>query len=103
MPETHWARDVITGAASCGWIAGYDDGTFRPANSITRAAATAIINRMLARNADKAYVMEHFGSLKPFSDVRDEKAWYFYNVMEAANNHDFALQGNREVWNSVKN
>ena len=103
VPETHWARDVITGAASCGWIAGYDDGTFRPANSITRAAATAIINRMLARNADKAYVMEHFGSLKPFSDVRDEKAWYFYNVMEAANNHDFALQGNREVWNSVKN
>ena len=103
VPETHWARDVITGAASCGWIAGYDDGTFRPANSITRAAATAIINRMLARTADKAYVKEHFGSLKPFSDVRDETAWYFYNVMEAANNHDFTVQENREVWNSVKN
>ena len=103
VPETHWARDVITGAASCGWIAGYDDGTFRPANSITRAAATAIINRMLARTADKEYVKEHFGDLKPFSDVRDEPAWYFYNVMEAANNHDFTVTDNQEVWNSVKN
>ncbi|MBR3570999.1 MAG: S-layer homology domain-containing protein [Oscillibacter sp.] len=103
VPETRWARDVIMGASSCGWIGGYDDGTFRPANSITRAAATAIMNRMLARVADREYVKNHFDSLKSFSDVRDETAWYFYNVMEAANNHDFSVKGSQEVWESVKN
>lgn len=43
----HWAREEIGKAASLGWIQGYEDGTFRPDQSITRAEAMTMINRVL--------------------------------------------------------
>ena len=41
----HWARGNINYAASKGWIEGYEDGTFRPDEKITRAEAAAVLNR----------------------------------------------------------
>ena len=99
VPETHWAHDAIARAASCGWIGGYEDGTFRPAASITRAAVTAIINRMLNRSADEDYVEAHFAELQSFSDTPDHSAWYFYNMMEASNEHAFSHDDGQERWN----
>ena len=98
VPETHWARDTIARASSYGWVGGYADGSFHPADSITRAAVTAIINRMLGRNADEAYVTAHGNELNQFSDVQNPDAWYYYNVAEAANEHSFARRGEKEVW-----
>ena len=60
VPSGHWARDTIARASDYGWIGGYSDGTFHPSAPITRAAVTAIINRMLNRNADVEYVAEHY-------------------------------------------
>ena len=99
VPETHWAWDVISRASTYGWIGGYDDGTFQPSASITRAAVVAIINRMLGRNAEQAYVMEHYAELNHFNDVTDSGAWYFYNIMEAANTHNFTVSLGKEQWN----
>ena len=98
VPESHWAYDVIGRASSYGWIGGYEDGTFHPASPITRAAVTAIINRMLNRSADKEYVEAHFGELLNFSDTPDHSAWYFYNMMEACNEHDFFADSGQERW-----
>ena len=99
VPPEHWAHDVITKAAFYGWIGGYADGTFQPAAPITRAAASAIINRMLGREADREYVAAHADELQGFSDVRDPDAWYYYNVMEAANEHTFKTVDGKELWN----
>ncbi|MBR5528243.1 MAG: S-layer homology domain-containing protein [Clostridia bacterium] len=41
--------DAVMYAVSEGIIAGYDDGTFRPANNITRAETVTIINRFIGR------------------------------------------------------
>ena len=100
VPPEHWAHGTITLAASCGWIGGYGDGTFRPGDQITRAAAVAIINRMLGREADAEYVGAHSGELKNFSDAQDPGAWYYYNVAEAANAHNFRKSDDgQEIWN----
>ncbi len=43
MPDItgHWAEDTIKEMADEGLISGYDDGTFRPNNDITRAEFAA--------------------------------------------------------------
>ena len=98
VPAGHWARETIARASDYGWIGGYSDGTFHPAAPITRAAVTAIINRMLNRSADEEYVAEHYAELNRFSDVTDSNAWYYYNVMEASNAHGFAVSDGKERW-----
>ena len=44
-----WARDSINAVGAKGWLQGYEDGGFRPANNITRAEVVTIVNRMLGR------------------------------------------------------
>ena len=98
VPKNDWAWDSIAKAASYGWIGGYGDGSFRPSDPITRAAAVAVINRMLGRSPDAAYITAHRYSLKRFSDVNDPNAWYYYNIAEAVNDHDFTLSDGKEIW-----
>jgi len=43
--ENHWAQEAIEEWTEAGLISGYDDGTFRPEQEITRAEFTALINR----------------------------------------------------------
>ncbi len=56
LPETHWAYDLVSRAATAGWIMGYPDGSFQPEAPITRAEVVTITNRMLNRFADEEYV-----------------------------------------------
>ena len=101
VPAGHWASKTIAQASEYGWIGGYSNGTFNPSAPITRAAVTAVINRMLGRSADQQYVAAHSGELNQFSDVQDPGAWYYYNVAEAANGHSFSKTDGKESWNSV--
>ncbi|MBR5527499.1 MAG: S-layer homology domain-containing protein, partial [Clostridia bacterium] len=41
---------AVNFAVSNGIVSGYEDGTFRPANNITRAEVVTMVNRMLGRN-----------------------------------------------------
>ena len=90
---------MISRASAYGWIGKYDDGTFQPSAPITRAAVVAIIKRMLGWNAEQAYVTEHYAELNHFNDVTDSGAWYFYNIMEVANTHNFTVSLGKEQWN----
>lgn len=47
VAPTHWARVWIEAAASAGLFQGYEDGTFRPGESITRAEAAAVLQRIV--------------------------------------------------------
>ena len=44
MPD-NWATDALQKAANNGLLSGYDDGTIRPDNNLTRAEMAAIMVR----------------------------------------------------------
>ncbi|MFF2480965.1 S-layer homology domain-containing protein [Paenibacillus sp. NPDC058071] len=46
---SHWASAAIASAEREGWITGYEDGSFRPNRSVSRAEAVAVLNRVLGR------------------------------------------------------
>ena len=74
-------------------------GTFRPNNTITRAEVTAIVNKMLGREGDQAFIQQHQEELKRFTDVTSAH-WAYYHIAEATNEHDYTKQGNCEKWSS---
>lgn len=47
VPDTHWASKAINELADKGIINGYEDGTFRPNEPITRAEIATIITRVM--------------------------------------------------------
>lgn len=82
----YWAAEYIKDAAIHGWIYGYGDGTFRADRYITRAEVVTLVNRLLGRFADEAYIDTNLHRLSTFSDMASGH-WAFYDVMEASNTH----------------
>lgn len=97
VPDTHWAVRYINFAATRGWVTGYEDGTFKPEHSITRAEVAAVTCRLLERSADQTYIRSHIGELHTFADVT-ESHWAYWYAMEAANGHDYTKSGGSENW-----
>ena len=90
----HWAARSIAICASNGWVQGYEDGTFRPDQPITRAEAMTIINRMLGRGVSKGYVCK--GAVR-YTD-NDPGSWYYYEILEATNDHEYRNARPFEQW-----
>ncbi len=51
---------------------------------------------MLGRVADQDYVDSHEKDLIPFTDLLKE--WYYYEMIEATNAHDFEMRNEKETW-----
>lgn len=83
----HWAQKNIELAVGNGWINGYDDGTFRPNNNITRAETFAMINRVLNRQTESVSDLLPTSEMNMWSDNMDADAWYYKDVQEATNYH----------------
>lgn len=83
----HWAQKNIELAVGNGWINGYDDGTFRPNNNITRAETFAMINRVLDRQTESVSGLLPTSDMNMWSDNMDADAWYYKDVQEATNYH----------------
>lgn len=49
VPETHWAFKDIEEFAEMGIVNGFEDGTFKPDKSMTRAEACAFGNRLMKK------------------------------------------------------
>lgn len=96
VSDGYWAAAYIKAAAKYGWINGYTDGSFRGDRSISRAEVVTIVNRLLGREADEAYIADNLRKLNTFPDV-SRKHWAYYAVMEAANAHT-AILGDSETW-----
>ena len=103
VPPTDWAYKLINRVAGAGWINGYEDGTFRPNNNITRAEVVAIVNRMLNRKADPKYVDNNLMRTKGAFVDNMRSAWYYYDIYEAAFGHSYERLDNGvdEKWNRV--
>lgn len=65
-----WAGGYVLAAAGRGAVSGYEDGTFRPANPVTRAEMAAMISRALSLPAG-----EKAGPAEIFSDGASVPAW----------------------------
>lgn len=97
VAKTNWAYDSIAKAATKNWLSGYPDGTFRPDNKINRAEVTSITNRMLGRKADLDWIANNPGQVVYYKDV-DKNAWWYGDIMEASNGHDYDKAGKAKVW-----
>ena len=96
VSDGYWAAEYIKDAAIYGWVKGYGDSTFRASQEITRAEVVTIVNRLLDRTADKAYIAKNLRDLNTFSDM-EKTHWAYYAVMEAANAHT-ATFDKEEAW-----
>lgn len=83
----HWAEKSILLAASNGWINGYNDGSFRPDQNITRAETFAMINRVLERKVE--HVNDLVSDMNTWVDNMDTTQWYYFDVQEATNYHSY--------------
>ncbi len=63
VPAGYWAEPYIDALSSRGLIAGYDDGTFRPDQPVTRAQTANIVSRTFDLTADKASL--EFSDIEP--------------------------------------
>jgi beta-glucanase (GH16 family) len=78
----HWAEEAIRQMSAKGYLEGYEDGTFRPGEAVTRAQFAAIVNRLFG-------LRDGFINTS-FRDV-DSSAWYAADV--AAAKHYGMIEG----------
>lgn len=103
LPElpTEDVPALLNAADHDAYLQGYPDGTVRPENSITRAEVAAIVNRMLEREADAAYLAAHQSELLEFRDLLTTH-WAYDHIMEAANGHTYVAGASGETWTGLK-
>ena len=73
--KEHWAKDCIEKLADDEIISGYEDGTFKPDNSVTRAEFAAMLNKAFPDQPDIREGIE-------FEDVADD--YWAYEVIQKA-------------------
>ena len=71
--EGHWAKNWINKAVGLGFVSGYDDGTFKPDRTITRAEFSKLLNGAL-----KTEKKSSIG----FTDVKNSE-WFYDEVRKS--------------------
>ncbi len=97
--EAHWAEKFIEEAYKLGIVDGYGDGTFHPDQAVTRAEAMKIVNRTLERAPHKDNLLD---SMIKWPDNADTNKWYYAEVQEATNSHDYDMEGDYERWTALR-
>lgn len=95
-----WYYDAVATAYANGWVSGFTDGTFHPNQTITRAEAVSILNRVLGRSCDLTFVQAHAQAASHFADVMPD-AWYYADVIEASAGHTFTELAGIERWTAL--
>lgn len=97
VDESHWAYNEIGTASAAGWISGYGDGKFGPDKSITRAEVASILNRVMNRGVNEK------STLLNFKNWKDNPAgsWYYYEIIEAGNTHEYTGTRPSENWTKI--
>ena len=90
--DGHWAAEYINEAANAGIVDGYEDGTFRPQQNITRAEAVTMVNRTVDRHPDADYLLDN---MVTWPD-NPESAWYYAQIQEATNAHAYTMHTDQE-------
>ena len=77
VKATAWYSDAVATARSHGLIDGFENGTFRPQDKITREQAMTILAKAMALTGLKAKLSSTPADdlLKPYSDAADVSGW----------------------------
>ena len=73
VPSSHWAHAQIAAAVEDGIAAGYEDGTFKPGNSVTKAQFAVMLSRAFFPD-----------DIKKNQANADGQAWYWANLKTLA-------------------
>ena len=95
--DSAWYANYVAVAAEIGLIEGYGGNVFRPDATITRAEACTIINRTLGRAPDADHLLP-VGRMNTWPDNSDTGVWYYAQIQEATNSHDYRWLGDIEQW-----
>lgn len=101
--DNHWAEKYIDKAVFYRLIGGYDDGTFKPDQYITRAEVMKIINTVLNRSVTADNILDEAVQNNWIDNPSD--AWYYTVVLEATMSHDYTRETEGqvpEVWTALK-
>ena len=101
VDSTAWYADAVIWAYNAGVVSGYEDGTFRPQNQITRAEVMEIINNVLFRTPDNDHLLP---DMIVWPDNSNKTAWYYAAVQEATNGHEYERVDNTspETWTELR-
>ena len=100
VSASHPYYSAIAKAVGLGWVNGYEDGTFKPDGSITRAEAAKVVNRALSRTPDKEWIDENIKDAL-YSDLGPDH-WAYYELMEASVAHTASVADGAEKWNPAE-
>ena len=95
--DSAWYANYVAVAAEIGLIEGYGGNVFRPDATITRAEACTIINRTLGRAPDADHLLP-VAQMNTWPDNADTGVWYYAQIQEATNSHDYRWLGDIEQW-----
>lgn len=103
VSASDWYNNAISTLTNAGILDGYEDGTFRPNNAITRAEAVTLVNRTLERKPHKAHLL---ADMIQWPDNMDQTTWYYADIQEATNSHEYYMttseQGEEyEIWTEL--
>lgn len=101
LDSSHWAYQYILCLGKSGLINGYEDGSFRGENEITRAEVMTVVNKLLGRTPFDVYVKSL--DFNPFTDLYKD-FWYYTDVLEATVTHNYYLNnlGIEYLWEDWK-
>lgn len=82
-----WGEGYINALSKAGVLTGYEDGSFRPEQQVTRAEAIVMINRAIGRSPNE----DAIDLLAPrFSDV-PKTHWAYYQIMAASAQYEYEM------------
>ena len=102
VKSDQWYAEAVETLAGLGILSGYEDGTFRPQQYITRAEAVTMVNRTIDRHPDADHLLD---DMIVWPDNL-ETAWYYEQVQEATNSHEYTMntddeQNPYEIWTKL--
>lgn len=104
-PTVEWAKPYINEMAGLGYIKGYEDGTFKPNNTISKTEALILLSRMIGVNDDsfadsvEFAVKEYESTLSKFStNYAKEVSFLLYTgVLESSELDTYLSNANKNT------
>lgn len=86
VPADHWAASVIATAVQAGYFVGFEDGSFRPNDPLTREQTAALLSRIFS--------FKESGESKLFADINEQDWSYPAIQILSANNVTVGFEDN---------
>lgn len=94
-----WYEAALRKAVGASLFVGDPSGKFRPGDAITRAEVITVVNRLLGRAPDAAFIDANQAALTQFKDGEAvRRHWAYYAICDATNSRKYASTLGGETW-----